>query len=57
MKIMFNEIGGKVQKLTSCNKCIFVNTRFCCEIDGENPLFITCIGNGFVKTNFDIFEL
>lgn len=57
MKIKFNEIGGKVQKLTLCNKCVFDNTKFCCEIDSENPLFIPCLGIGFIETNLDIFEL
>lgn len=57
MKIMFNKIGGKVQKLVLCNNCIFVNTRFCREIDYKNPLFVSCIGRGYTKTNLDIFEL
>lgn len=57
MKIKFNEIGGKVQQSVLCNKCVFYNTKFCCGIDMENPLFIPCYGIGFRETDLDIFEL
>lgn len=57
MKIKFNKIGGQVQKLALCNKCVFRNTRFCREINYNDPLYVPCFGIGFIETNLDIFEL
>lgn len=60
MKIKFNEIGGKVNKdpyTISCYECIFNNTKFCIELNSNSPLFITCRGYIFLKSNLDIFEL
>lgn len=59
MKIKYNEIGGKVVKDTfiSCNECVLNNTKFCNDLDSTSPLFISCKGYIFLKSNLDIFEL
>lgn len=59
MKVKFNEIGGKVieDNFKSCNYCVFNNAKFCEGIDSQNPLFISCRGYIFLKSNLDIFEL
>lgn len=59
MKIMFNEIGGKVVEDTHpyCNDCVFNHTKFCEGLDIDDPLFIPCKNYRFLKDNLDIFGL
>lgn len=60
MKLMFNEIGGKVvacNQPSKCHDCVFKETKFCEVIYVGHPLFVPCKYHVFLKSNLDIFNL